>query len=268
MKNTVLITGATSGIGKLLALKFAGIVDTLIICGRDMRKLKALLSEIEAVDRDHATIIQIVHADLRDADSVKRELINEVLNMMGYEPNIIIHSAAEFGTTALFSEIFDVERESLMKINYFAPAMINAAFIKNYFHTLEYGRIINIGSNAAIEAYPLRESYCASKHALKGHSVTLDKEFTNKYKFKNIRCFNPVPGPIEGERLEKIIAARAKTEKTTIEVMRKIMSKAAGGFLKPETVVNKILQLCQLDYAGKETIISFEDAPELQKEAV
>jgi len=187
MNKTVLITGATSGIGKATALKLGKEGFNLIVCGRRQERLDELCNELkkntkvislnfDVTDRK-AVIenIQNISSEFSDIDI----LINNAGNAHGLDP-------IENGNIDDWDAMIDINVKGLL---YVSKAVI-PGMIKN-----NTGHIINIGSTAAKEVYPNGNVYCASKHAVdainKGMRIDL-----NQY---GIRVGAIHPGMVETE---------------------------------------------------------------------
>ena len=159
MKKTVLITGATSGIGmataKLLAEKggFA-----LIICGRRQERLNALKEQLKA-----HTEVTVLNFDVRDREAVFSAirslpetfstidiLINNAGNAHGLDP-------IDEGSLDDWDAMLDINVKGLLYVSKaILPQMVER----------KAGHIINIGSTAGKEVYPKGNVYCVSKHAV------------------------------------------------------------------------------------------------------
>ncbi len=155
---TVLITGATSGIGLATARVLANNGFRIIICGRRGDKLRELQSELAEV-----TQVQSLQFDVRNKVAVAESigslsgefanidvLINNAGNAHGLDP-------IETGDVEDWDAMIDINVKGLL---YVSHAVIPKMTEKNS------GHIINIGSTAAKEVYPKGNVYCASKHAV------------------------------------------------------------------------------------------------------
>jgi NADP-dependent 3-hydroxy acid dehydrogenase YdfG len=158
MKKTVLITGATSGIGLATAKLFATNNYKLIICGRREDRLKEFKEKYSS-NPD----IQILVFDVRNREDVFTKvnslpesyksidiLINNAGNAHGLSP---IHE----GDIDDWDAMLDINVKGLLYVTKaILPAMVNR----------KSGHIINIGSVAGKEAYAKGNVYCASKFAV------------------------------------------------------------------------------------------------------
>ncbi|WP_347067270.1 SDR family NAD(P)-dependent oxidoreductase [Flavobacterium sp. WV_118_3] len=155
---TVLITGATSGIGKATAELLARHQYRLIICGRRKEILETLESDLAK----HTQITSLVF-DVKDKDSVFKAisslpedfskidiLINNAGNAHGLDP-------IQTGNTDDWDAMIDINVKGLL---YVSKAIVPQMAER------KSGHIINIGSTAAKEVYPNGNVYCASKHAV------------------------------------------------------------------------------------------------------
>jgi uncharacterized protein len=167
----VLITGASSGIGKQTALEFAKKGANLILVARRKDKLELVAKELEKFH----TIILVCQCDVSNKDQVK-EMSKTVLEKFG-TVDILVNNAG----FAIFGSVSDLsidEIESQMETNYFG--MIYC--IKNFLPTMlnkKSGHIVNVASVAASFGLPGIASYCASKFAMLGFSEGLKHELKN-----------------------------------------------------------------------------------------
>ena len=158
MKKTALITGATSGIGRATAKRFADEGFGLIICGRRKERLDLLKAELS-----QKTTVQTLQFDVRDKNAVQDAmnslpenfskidvLVNNAGNAHGLDP-------IQNGNTEDWDAMMDINVKGLLYVSKaIIPKMIEQ----------KSGHIINIGSTAGKEVYPNGNVYCASKHAV------------------------------------------------------------------------------------------------------
>ena len=184
---TALITGATSGIGRATAYKFAEEGLKLILCGRRKERLQELQKVL-----GKKTDVHIESFDVRDKDKVMDILtnlpedfsdidilINNAGNAHGLEP---IHEA----DIEDFEAMLDINVKGLLYVSKaIMPGMVNK----------KSGHIINIGSTAGKEVYPNGNVYCASKFAVDAISKAMRIDL-NKY---GIRVSEVNPGFVETE---------------------------------------------------------------------
>ncbi|MDB4710345.1 SDR family NAD(P)-dependent oxidoreductase [Flavobacteriales bacterium] len=155
---TVLITGATSGIGKATAFVLAQKKYNLIICGRRKERLSIIEKELSRF-----TKVASLCFDVRD----KKAVFSEIGSLSGEfkEIDILINNAGNaHGLDPV--ESGDLEDwDAMMDINVKGLLYVSKAIIPQMTKRAK-GHIINIGSSAGKEVYPKGAVYCASKHAV------------------------------------------------------------------------------------------------------
>lgn len=164
MKKLIFITGATSGIGKACALKFAQNNCDVIITGRREKKLNNLASDIK--NKYKVDVLSLCF-DVRNKNSVKASIdslkgkwrnIDVLINNAGLALGL---SPIQEGDIDDWETMIDTNVKGLLYIS----RNIMPLMIKN-----KSGHIINIGSIAGKETYANGNIYCATKHAV--NSIT------------------------------------------------------------------------------------------------
>lgn len=164
----VLITGASSGIGKQTAIEFAKLGAKIILVARRKEKLDALANELE---KFHVQSL-VCQCDVSNKEQVK-EMSNTVLEKFD-SVDILVNNAG----FAIYGSVKDLtidEIESQMETNYFGMVYC----IKNFLPSMlkkKSGHIVNVASVAASFGLPGITSYCASKFAMLGFSEGLKHE--------------------------------------------------------------------------------------------
>ncbi|CAM4161357.1 SDR family NAD(P)-dependent oxidoreductase [Zobellia nedashkovskayae] len=158
MSKTVLITGATSGIGRATAILFAVQGFKLVLCGRRQERLDALQSELSKQCEVH-----ILNFDVRDKDAVFKEIGSLPENFA--QIDVLINNAGNaHGLDPIDKGSVD-DWDAMLDINVKGLLYVSKAIIPNMVEK-KSGHIINIGSTAGKEVYPNGNVYCASKHAV------------------------------------------------------------------------------------------------------
>lgn len=160
MSKIVLITGATSGIGKACAKVYAENQYHLIITGRRAEKLTALKEELE---KEYAVKVMTLVFDVRERASVERELAALPENWK--KVDILINNAGlSQGLDSIQNGSFD-DWDTMIDTNVKGLLYVSK-IVSNWMIAQKSGHIINIGSIAGKEVYANGNVYCASKHAV------------------------------------------------------------------------------------------------------
>lgn len=158
MKKTALITGATSGIGRATAHKFAEHGINLVLCGRRQRRLDSIE---KALSKE--TNVHTLNFDVRDREKTLNAI--ESLPKEFQNIDILINNAGNaHGLDPIQSGSLN-DWDAMMDINVKGLLYVSKAIIPNMTER-EAGHIINIGSSAGKEVYPKGNVYCASKYAV------------------------------------------------------------------------------------------------------
>ena len=185
----VLITGATSGIGKAAAVKFAENNSNLILIGRRKDRLAELSDQLVS---DYKIKVEFIQADVRDYKSLSR--IIESQSELFKNTDILINNAGlargfshiSGGDISDWDEMIDTNIKGLLYVS----RCIVPFMIKN-----NSGHVINIGSIAGREVYPNGNVYCATKHAVDAITKGLRMELVNT----DIKVTTIDPGLVETE---------------------------------------------------------------------
>jgi short-subunit dehydrogenase len=156
----IVITGASEGIGRSLALELAPLRTKLVLAARNAARLEELASPCRALGSD----VLVIPTDVTDPDACQHLIETAVQHFGGID--CLINNAG--GTMwTLFQEIQDLSLfERLMRLNY------HSAVQCTYFalpHLLKSrGRIVAVASVAGLSGVPTRTAYSAAKHAMFG----------------------------------------------------------------------------------------------------
>lgn len=185
---TILITGATSGIGLATAKKFAEDGQyQLIICGRRQNRLDQLEHEL-----NNTTKVTSLNFDVRDKQAVHKALqsIPEHFKKI----DILINNAGNAHGLDYIQDGNTEDWDAMIDINVKGLLYVSQPIIKQM-KERRSGDIINIGSTAGKEVYPKGNVYCASKHAV----VALNQAMRIDLNEYGIRVGAVNPGLVETE---------------------------------------------------------------------
>jgi 3-hydroxy acid dehydrogenase/malonic semialdehyde reductase len=183
---TVLITGATSGIGEGCARKFAAMGSNLILNGRNIEKLNQLKEELTALGVEVLTL----PFDVRDRAAMRAAIDSlqgswQQIDVLINNAGLVIGVDKEFeGNLDEWDIVLDTNIKALLSMTrMIVPGMVARG----------RGHIINIGSIAGDAAYPGGSVYCATKAAVKALSDGLRIDLVDT----PLRVTNIKPGMVE-----------------------------------------------------------------------
>jgi 3-oxoacyl-[acyl-carrier protein] reductase len=185
---TVIITGGSKGIGRVLALRLAKEKMNVVITARNENELNSTLKELQALNKN----VLALKADVSAYDDVKRT-VSETVNKFG-NIHYLVNNAAGFA----FKHVkdFDVnEWKRVFEVNVFGTFMMCKEVLP-YMEKLSDttgGTIINIASTSGRRGDAGASAYSASKFALTGFSESLFKEVRGQ----NIRVVLVYPSMVD-----------------------------------------------------------------------
>ena len=179
---TILITGASSGIGKACAEKLAT-GNHMILCSRNLNALKSIVINSTYSPR-------LFEVDVQNSNEV--ELMFSTLATEGLFPDVVINSAGLAIGLDKIDESAINEWDQMIDTN-IKGLLFVSKFALKHMKEKDVGHIINIGSIAGIESYPKGVVYAATKSAVKSISDGLRKEVVEH----NIKITNIQPGLVE-----------------------------------------------------------------------
>jgi NAD(P)-dependent dehydrogenase (short-subunit alcohol dehydrogenase family) len=175
---TILVTGASSGIGRAIAIECSKMGASVIITGRNEERLKETYSQMN----HHGNHI-IIKADLKF-----NEQIDELANQINYELDGIVQCAG-FTIPKPFKFYSEKDIQSVMKVNFEAPFYLTQALLKNK-KIKNKASIVFISSISGVYvSYVGGSLYSASKGALNGLCKGIAIELAPKG--IRVNCVNP-----------------------------------------------------------------------------
>lgn len=191
MKKTVVITGASSGIGKALALEYAQRGFNLGLAARRLDKLEALRDEITKRTGGETLLVEICELDVNNTLSVGPTL-QGLFSRLGQVDVVIVNAGVNKLTGVGKGQLED--ELGLLQTNLLgAIATVNAAV--QWFKQAGGGHVVGISSLASLTPIPKQAAYCATKA---GFSMYLDAAAIELKKYK-INFTKILPGFVKTE---------------------------------------------------------------------
>lgn len=189
MNKTVLITGATSGIGKACAETFAAAKYNLIITGRRKERLDALAENLQ---QTHQVKVLPLCFDVQDKEAVFRHLGN--LPEAWQQIDVLINNAGLALGRDNFEEADLQDWETMLNTNVHGLLYVTRAVLP-FMIARRQGHIINMGSVAGKDVYEKGNAYCGSKFAVDALSKGMRIDLLRH----NIKVTAIHPGAVETE---------------------------------------------------------------------
>ena len=186
---TVLITGASSGIGKDLSYVYARNKYNLILVARRIDKLTEIKSDVENKYKIDVEIIELDLSLTKSADLLFEKVKNNNVD-------VLINNAG-FGINGLFKDM-DIEHiTNMLTLNIVTLTRLTKLFAGKMLKS-DGGKIVNIASTAAFQAIPTFATYAASK----AYVLHFTEALASEYKNTNVKFIAICPGATQSEFME------------------------------------------------------------------
>ena len=168
-QQTLVITGASSGIGLATALEAAGRGANLVLVARSPERLDAAAEQCRA----RGARVETVAADV--ADRAVLDLVHQTAHESFGGFDTWVNNAG----VSVYGLVWDVPLEDARQVfetNYWGTVNGSLAAVDHFRERGTSGAIVNVGSVLSDRAIPLQGHYCATKHAIKGFTDALRME--------------------------------------------------------------------------------------------
>ncbi len=196
----MLITGASQGIGKALALEAAKQGVKVLAAARNLE----LLHELQAEAKTQNLHIDVVQADITSPED-RQKMVDAARTTFG-GLDVLVNNAG-IGATGHFADVSFEHLRSIFEVNFFALAETIRVFLP----TLKQGTtpaIVNISSIAGKRGIPARSHYASSKFAVQGLSEALRAELAKD----NVDVLVVCPGLTQTNFSKNMIEQKAKVQ--------------------------------------------------------
>ena len=226
----ILITAGAGGIGRVMT-------ETFVKAGAKVHICDVVQSALE----DTARALPSVTASLCDVSDVKQvaALFSDVENYLG-GLDVLVNNAGIAGPTGKVEELaieewrrcIDIDLNGMFYCTRLAVPMLKAS---------GGGSIINLSSAAGRLGFPFRTPYAAAKWGVVGFTRSLSMEVGTDH----IRVNAIQPGVVEGERIDRVIDAKAKALGISFEEQKKISLERVSmhTMVSPQDIANMALYL-------------------------
>lgn len=212
--STAVITGASRGIGRAIALRFAEAGAEVALWARDQAKLRSVAAEITAAHgKARAIVVDVTNAEsVEHAAQLVRATMPRVRTVVN-NAGAVLRKSTE--------AITDDEWRHVMAVNLDGTFYVTRAFIADLEHT--GGRVVNIASRSGREGTSLLAAYCAAKHGVVGLTRALAEELRPGKVSVNAIC----PGSVDTAMLREGLPG-ARPDMTPDDIARTAVWLAHG----------------------------------------
>jgi NAD(P)-dependent dehydrogenase (short-subunit alcohol dehydrogenase family) len=204
------VTGASKGIGQVLSQTFAAEGARVVCAARSRDLVEQTASAIHHAGGEAIAVT----ADVSREDDVAR-LMERAVEVYGQLDTLVNNAGdggptkpvQDYGTEDWFYTLNSCLTSSYLCVRFAVPLMIKAG----------RGAIVNISSMAGRRGLAYRVGYCASKAGQVGMTYGLALELGRH----NITVNAVLPGAVEGDRIDRVIAGQAEVRGISVEQQRK-----------------------------------------------
>ncbi|MFA9408088.1 MAG: SDR family NAD(P)-dependent oxidoreductase [Candidatus Dadabacteria bacterium] len=225
-KETVLITGASSGLGMELAKLFAADGSDLVLVARREERLIELADELKS---EHGIEVHVLPKDLSKKTAPKE--IFSHLNKENIEIDVVVNNAG-FGNKGQIADLDTDLQLDMIQVNLVALTHLTRLFITGIIER-GYGGILNVGSLAGFQPGPNLAVYYATKAYVLSFTEALAEEISNP----NIKISCLAPGPVKTEFGEKSDLEDSLLFKLSLMEMAPVVKAGYEGFRKGQTII-------------------------------
>jgi len=168
-RDTVLITGASSGIGLALARLFAADGDDMVLVARSEDRLRELADGLAAKYRVQARVLTADLTRPESADEIARTLAEQ-----GVQVDVLVNNAG-FGAHGQVASLGVQRQLDVIEVNVAALTRLTALFLPGMLER-RHGAVLNVASTAAFQPGPNQAVYCATKAYVLSFTEALAEE--------------------------------------------------------------------------------------------
>jgi NAD(P)-dependent dehydrogenase (short-subunit alcohol dehydrogenase family) len=195
-----IVTGASRGIGRAISVALAQETATIVLAARSIQRLQ---KTAEQVTKAGGTA-HIIHVELTEEQSI-RNLVQVTSEKLG-RLDILVNNAGVTHSAELQQTLTE-DWQRCFSINAQAPFILCREAMP-LLKKSSPAHIINISSVVGIKGYPLQSAYTASKHALRGMTMSLAEELRGT----NIRVHLLCPGGVDTDMVDRVRPDIAKED--------------------------------------------------------
>lgn len=230
MAKKVFISAGGSGIGRCIAEAFLNNDDEVFVCDINAQSL-------EQFQRDYPKL-HIYACDLAEPEQIKL-MFAEAIKKLGHI-DVLVNNTGISGPTIAADELSFEDWNTVINLNLNSTFLITQLAIP-LLKQSDAGVIINMSSIAGRLGYPYRLAYSTTKWGLIGFTKTLSMELGAD----NIRVNAILPGAVDGERVQRVLQARADVAHSSLEQVTQnaLKNQSLKYFVNPKHIADLCLFL-------------------------
>ena len=243
----VIITGASRGLGRALALSLAKTLRTdidmrLTASPASIAQLAGLSAEIKAIRAgyEHSTVVECLTADLSDVDGLPSfaSLLFSRPKNIDFSQVVFVNNHGSLGDLSPVGTHDAHRMQTAFNVNLTSTCFLSSEAVKfaKSLPTNTTVQIINISSLCALQAFPSWAIYCAGKAARDMYHRTLAEELRGTH----VKTLNFAPGPLDTD-MQKQIREAPEVDEPTRRVFLDL--KEQGKLVTPEASAEKLVKL-------------------------
>jgi len=195
-----IVTGASRGIGRAISVALGQESATVVLAARSIQDLQKTAEQVTKAGGQ----ARIILVELTEEDSI-RNLVKVTGEKLG-RLDILVNNAGVTHSAQL-EQTSTEDWQRCISINARAPFILCREALP-LLKKSEFARIVNIASVVGVKGYPLQSAYTASKHALRGMTMSLAEELRGS----NIRVHLLCPGGVDTDMVDRVRPDIAKDE--------------------------------------------------------
>lgn len=246
LRKNILITGASSGLGKGMALLYAKMGRNLALCARRIERLEALKLELESINPDITVVIKSL--DVNDHDAVFK-VFNEFKQELGSLDRVIVNAGMGKGAS-VGTGYFKANKETA--ITNFVSALAQCEAAVEIFREQNSGHLVTISSISAVRGFRRALTvYAATKAAVTSltEGIRIDLMRTP------IKVSTIHPGFIRSEINEKVekVPFMVDTETGCKAIIKAIENEGANSYVPtwPWAILSRVMRIAPLSWLAK-----------------
>jgi len=196
VEKVAIVTGASRGIGRAISIALAKEAATVVLAARSIGKLQETAQQVTEAGGK----AEIVTTNLAEEESIKNlvKITDEKFSRL----NILVNNAGVTHSSKL-QETKTEDWDRCFRVNARGPFILCREALP-LLKKAEAAYIVNIASVVGVKGYPLQSAYTASKHALRGMTISLAEELSKEPDSSNIRVHLLCPGGVDTELVQKV----------------------------------------------------------------